>query len=345
MIKRLFLFGLSATISSASVAQSGTQVAPPVDKTLVPYIDVADSVTLPDGRKLHMVCMGKGSPTVILTAGAGDFSGTGWSTVQPEMSKITRTCAWDRPGFGLSDGTMAEVTAASLTVDLEAALAAGKIAGPYVMVGHSIGSYESLLFTDRNPDKVVGMVLVDPSVPGTLALVGPGPNAGRAMIENMYRKCVADARAGTINPAGPGPDPCTSLFPPTWPPALRQLVIEKASNPSRFEAMYSFMTSSRVSMTQAVNPSRNYRDMPLVVLTAGESSMLPPGIQLTDEQKAKLAADLEETTRGKAKLAALSTRGVNRQVPGANHYIQRSKPQAVIDAVAEVVREARASRR
>jgi hypothetical protein len=61
--------------------------------------------------------------------------------IQPQMSKITRTCAWDRAGFGLSDGTKAAVSVALTTADLEAALATGKIAGPYVMVSHSLGSY------------------------------------------------------------------------------------------------------------------------------------------------------------------------------------------------------------
>jgi pimeloyl-ACP methyl ester carboxylesterase len=317
----------------------GAAWAPPVDEKLVPYANAADLVALPDGRKLHIVCMGKGSPTVILTAGGGDFSGNAWSNVQPEMARITRTCAWDRPGFGLSDGTGAEVTAASMTADLEAALATGGIAGPYVMVGHSIGSLESLLFTDRHPDKVVGMVLVDPTLPGgaNIAAVGPGPNADKAQVEKLYRSCFADVQPVIATAAGSAPSPCGRLFSPTWPLALRQAVREKAANPLQFEAMFSSSVNTRVSTQQALNPSRNYRDMPLIVL--------PPGMTLTDEQKAQLAVAEAEGIRGHAALAALSTRGRNTRVPGANHYIQLTKPQAVLDAVAEVVGEARSSRR
>jgi hypothetical protein len=40
-------------------------------------------------------------------------------------------------------------------------------------------------------------------------------------------------------------------------------------------------------------------------------------------------------------LAKLSTVGVNRVVPGANHYIQLDKPDAVVDAVGEMVTTAR----
>jgi pimeloyl-ACP methyl ester carboxylesterase len=320
---------------------------PPVDETLVPYANAEDSIALPDGRRLHVVCMGKGSPTVILTAGAGDFAGAGWGTIQPEMAKITRTCAWDRSGFGLSDGTMAEVNSASTTADLEAALATGMIAGPYVMVGHSLGSFETLMYTDQHPDKVVGMVLVDPSIPDQFARLRPGqpaPAANDPLVQR-FRKCAADIRAGTVKADGPDPDRCFA-YPPTWPPALRQALIKKVGNPVQYEAMASYLTNSALSTRQAINPSRNYRNMPLIVLAAVDRFALPPGAPpLTDEQKAQMAAADAVMSRGQAELAALSTRGAILSVPGANHYIQRTKPQTVLDAVAKVVGEARASSR
>ncbi len=47
------------------------------------------------GRKLHLYCTGKGSPTVILEAGAGSFS-IDWALVQPDVAKTTRVCSYDR---------------------------------------------------------------------------------------------------------------------------------------------------------------------------------------------------------------------------------------------------------
>jgi pimeloyl-ACP methyl ester carboxylesterase len=47
--------------------------------------------------------------------------------------------------------------------DLAVVLRAAGIPGPYVMVGHSIGSHIVRLFTTKQPSSVVGMVLVDPS--------------------------------------------------------------------------------------------------------------------------------------------------------------------------------------
>jgi hypothetical protein len=67
----------------------------------------------------------------------------------------------------------------------------------------------------------------------------------------------------------------------------------------------------------------SFGDKPLAVLTAGVGSGAP-------EQFAAWRA-------GHDRLAALSTRGDNTIVPGARHFIQTDRPQAVIDAVRRVV--------
>ena len=50
------------------------------------------------GYKLHMYCLGAGSPTVILnSANMGTVSN--WAWIQPEIGKATRVCAYDRADF------------------------------------------------------------------------------------------------------------------------------------------------------------------------------------------------------------------------------------------------------
>ena len=111
----LFKPTIAALVSLASVMlltgcwRSGV----PVDNAMEPYASDRGAVRLPDGRLLNIVCMGRGSPTVILTAGLGDFTGWAWSAVQAGMARSTRVCAWDRPGFGLSDGSPDPQTAAT----------------------------------------------------------------------------------------------------------------------------------------------------------------------------------------------------------------------------------------
>src|SRR4051794_15303531 len=54
------------------------------------------------GRRLHLYCIGSGSPAVILEAGLGWGMGT-WGQVQPKVAETTRVCSYDRAGYGWSD--------------------------------------------------------------------------------------------------------------------------------------------------------------------------------------------------------------------------------------------------
>lgn len=335
---------LAALASFPAQAQEGSSLEE-IHRLLEPYASIDDAVTLPDGRVAHFTCMGEGAPTVILIPGMGVNAAVSWARVQPEMAKMTRACAWDRPGWGLSDGAEGKHTVATSTATLEAALATGEISGPYVMVGHSLGGYESLLYADRHPDRVVGMVLVDPSIPDQTArsrAVGMGVPDPAADPYAVFRTCAAAIREGRAKLGGPDPDGCFA-YPPIFPPALVEAYGEKVSNPVQYETMFSFLSSFDEDAEIVINPARDYGDMPLVVLTATANP--PPAPQTTPEQVVALEAWVEEWNRAHDELAALSSRGVNARVPGANHNIQGTKPQVVIDAVDAVVAEARAGMR
>jgi pimeloyl-ACP methyl ester carboxylesterase len=115
------------------------------------------------GRRLQIKCLGtnfKGSPTVVLEAGAGNDSSV-WNRVQPEVAKFTRVCSYDRAGLGSSDPVPAARTIVALTEDLHSLLVNARIPGPYILVGHSLGGILSRLYASYYPAEVAGMVLVD----------------------------------------------------------------------------------------------------------------------------------------------------------------------------------------
>jgi pimeloyl-ACP methyl ester carboxylesterase len=342
-LKPIFL--ALAAFAAASAQAQDDFTAERIREWLVPYASAADVVVLRDGRKVGFTCMGEGSPTVILIPGMGDLAGMGWGNVQPEMAKTTRVCAWDRPGWGLSDGAEGKHTVATSTAALEEALANGAIPGPYVLVGHSLGGYESMLFADRHPDQVAGMVLVDSSFPDQqevgdrTGLPSPDPEVG---LPTVFRKCAAAIRQGAVKPEGPDPDGCFA-YPTYFPPELAAALRVKAGDPIQYETMASFLTTFADDAKIVINPVRNFGDMPLTVLTAALPLPTPP--DATPEEVAGRAAWTVEWGRQHELLAALSSRGINARVPGANHYIQRTKPRVVIDAVEAVVAEARSAGR
>ena len=112
------------------------------------------------GRSLFVDCEGSGSPTVILEAGLPGSS-KNWVAVMPALRRITRTCAYDRAGSGSSLPPPGVNDAARAIADLERLLSRGRIAPPYVLVGHSYGGLLARLFARAHPGDTAGLVLVD----------------------------------------------------------------------------------------------------------------------------------------------------------------------------------------
>jgi pimeloyl-ACP methyl ester carboxylesterase len=121
-------------------------------------------------HSMHLHCVGTaapGTPTVVFMHG---YSGQArdWSWIQPEVAKVTRACAFDRSGCGLSmpgpDPRHSEQIAAEAFALLEAAKLTDSSEG-LVVVGHSFGGYNSRMLRSRHPDLIKGLVLVDPADP------------------------------------------------------------------------------------------------------------------------------------------------------------------------------------
>jgi pimeloyl-ACP methyl ester carboxylesterase len=116
------------------------------------------------GYKLYYSCSGQGSPTVILDAGLGENSGT-WSRVHPEVAKLTRVCVYDRAGLGRSEKGPLPRNAMQIARELHNLLVNAKIAGPYVVVGHSQGGLNMLMFAELYKSEIAGIVSVDGAPP------------------------------------------------------------------------------------------------------------------------------------------------------------------------------------
>jgi pimeloyl-ACP methyl ester carboxylesterase len=80
---------------------------------------------------------------------------------------------------------------------------------------------------------------------------------------------------------------------------------------------------------------RPFGDLPVLVLTRSVSPYAVPG----KPQSALNKAMEDENVAIQKETAALSTRGKQRVVPGAGHVIHADKPEAVADAVLEVLQQ------
>jgi pimeloyl-ACP methyl ester carboxylesterase len=114
------------------------------------------------GRKLHLYCTGKGSPTVILMAGGGAFS-LDWALVQPKLADRVRVCSYDRAGLGWSGPGPEENIVDKNVSDLHALLQASGEHGPYVLVGASIGGIYIQAYQRAYPADVAALVFTNSS--------------------------------------------------------------------------------------------------------------------------------------------------------------------------------------
>ena len=117
------------------------------------------------GYRLHINCIGTGSPTVVIDAGWGDSSGAWSSWVQSPVASATRVCTYDRAGMGYSESGPLPRNAERFAQELHALLNGAGEPGPYVLVGHSMGGLTVRVFTHDYPADVAGVVLIDSMSP------------------------------------------------------------------------------------------------------------------------------------------------------------------------------------
>ncbi len=114
-----------------------------------------------EGCDLHIVEQGSGTPAVILEAGIA-ASSLSWRPVTPLVKSFAKVVSYDRAGLGWSEPCMRPRTLEQITSELGALLDGAEIEPPYVLVGHSFGGLVIRAFAHRWPERVAGLVFVDP---------------------------------------------------------------------------------------------------------------------------------------------------------------------------------------
>lgn len=268
-----------------------------------------------------------------------------WYQIQAPLSHKTRVCAWDPAGLGFSSPSPEPQDAVHKTADLEQALKRAHVDGPYVLVAHSNGAYVAVRFADLYRTTVVGMVLVDPSIPNQDAVrkrVAPkfaalGDAAPGAEVERL-RQCASKLQGGALKSGTPEFDQCTAQpLPPAFSGASARFV-QQNSNPARLLTQASAIENGALSGREVINSQRHYGDMPLIVLTSGQHPMAPDIPADIREQAAQFFRALAS---GHEAYAALSARGHDQLVPNSMHFIQLDNPTVVLAAINRVLAEIR----
>jgi pimeloyl-ACP methyl ester carboxylesterase len=270
------------------------------------------------GHRLHLSCMGEGSPTVVLDAALGNMSAH-WARVQQEVATTTRVCAYDRAGLGWSEPGPEPRDAAHITSELHTLLGTAGIPGPYVTVGHSFGGLYTQLYAARYPEQVAGVVLVESSHPQQFTRLPDGPQ-NYEMARWLYTVAPVLAWLGVVRLFDLG-------APPAGFPVGQSAQIEAWAGSTRHVATTAEEFRAAPDTMAQAGVVRGLGDLPVAVVSAGEQS--PQWLALQNE------------------LAALSTNSSHHVVGGATHTSVVDDPgHALVTsaAIVEVVHAVRTDR-
>jgi pimeloyl-ACP methyl ester carboxylesterase len=254
-------------------------------------------VRLPDHRRIHLYCEGHGKVTAILESGFAADSGA-WYLVQPKLAKTMRVCSYDRAGAGRSDPGPYPRDGAAIARDLDQALRAAGIRGPFIGVGHSAGGLYMRVFAAQRRADMKGLVLVDPSIEH--AAGAEGIRAHSLACQHFVEKTPVDRKDWHWDSCIPKKPELESLFlrPETWKTQV-----------SEIETLFT-TTSDEVDAAAA-----RVRNVQTIILTAEQGGMAP----------------------FHARMARRFAHAEQRIVP-SGHMMFFDQPQAIVQAVEDLAR-------
>ena len=263
------------------------------------------------GHRLHLWCVGQGSPAVILDSGLGGTA-FDWYPVLRDVSRFTTTCAYDRAGMGYSDAGPSPRTSRRIAAELTELLTRSGTRLPVVLAGWSDGGLYVRVYASEHESQVAGLVLVDAAHEDQIARFAA---AGFSSDAPFFAPLVPSAAAlGVLRlagrPLGPRPE--------GEPEPVRRFVQATVYRPSRYRTMIDELTHFSQSADE-VRALRRPLSTPVVVVSSGRSPI--PDITMP------LQRDLLRLSPHSCQIVASES----------GHDIAREAPDVVVRAIRVVI--------
>ena len=304
------------------------------------------------GYKLNLYSTGAADgPTVVLIAGAGDFS-FDWSLVQDRISAFTRVCSYDRAGFAWSDPGPTPRTMRQDAYELHLLLQKAAVPGPYILTGHSIGGLIARVYAAQYPHDVAGIVLVDSTHEDTQlnyrgkivrvresASGKPVPAVQTMQTSPPKPPTADDLKQQEFNRQVFGPPKISPPF-DKLPIEIQKMRLWALENPKLAATEEDFWADELQNMHLArLKDPQPLGEIPLFDLIAGrddENGTTPQGTSAAEWDHIQ-----EEKKRQKMDLIQLSRNSKLLVDDKSGHHIQLDDPETVVVAIREVIEAAR----
>lgn len=290
------------------------------------YPQIGRSVSI-GRRTLNIHCVGEGGPTVVFDTFSHQ-SGYSWMAIQEQTASFSRSCWYDRPGYGWSEPGPLWRTSEDVATDLHALLQGAGVAPPYILVGNGDVSLQVRVYNRLYPGEVAGAVFVNandvedapitpeshrPLVARYLGRLSPYVGSGFCAV------LPAMSRIGLLRMAWMVQRPRRAAGGYGLTPAQEDQAADLSDNPTAYVATATALCIRKTSVTQA-RAAGALGDRPLIA------------IAFPDSEDAEANAHWTGTVQ--PRLAALSTRG--RLIVVEPQRMQAAIVEGVRDVVAQV---------
>lgn len=117
-----------------------------------------------NGKKQFYLAKGTGDPAVVFITGLGPTMDD-FQEVQLKVSSHAKTICYDRAGIGKSESFNNERNLENISLELKELIDKIGLYKPFILVGHSRGGLIARYFVSKYPEKVCGLILIDPAIP------------------------------------------------------------------------------------------------------------------------------------------------------------------------------------
>ncbi|TWS24812.1 alpha/beta hydrolase [Tsukamurella sputi] len=278
-----------------------------------------DSAYLPtrDGRTLHAAVLPgpEDGPVVVFEAGAGGTRSS-WGAVQPAVAAFAPAVAYDRSGLGRSEPDEADRTFDRMADDLNDLLDGLADAGAtrFVLVGHSLGGLLVRLAASRRPERIAGLVLVDPSEETAEDMFRESSGRRDSILLAVMRTL---ARTGVLRLLG-------GLAFRTASADVRADLAREATTPRAIATMERELATFYPELRSWQGSAPDLGDIPVTVISGAKSGGLGKAVR----------ARVNEAHAGRA---ATSPCGRHVVAAKSGHQVPLTDPEVIVDEIRRIV--------
>ncbi len=273
------------------------------------------------GKKMHLYSDGTGEVTVVFASGWGTVSPyTDFYPLTRRFASFAKVAVYDRPGTGFSELTGRKRDIDSMVDEIHTLLQASGQKPPYVFVGHSLGSLETIRYAQIYPEEVKGILLIDGGTPeyyGEMPAIAAISHIQRFVVNTGIARALLQSRK--IWTAIQSERNELKELPEELQDLEKRALLLKGFNRNMTDEL-------RLSKVNAVKVSEGAKplDVPLIALTAGGFGQTE--VRWLESQK---------------EWVGWSTDAEQKAVRASKHYIHHYEPDLVIEQLKKLVRNER----